>query len=341
MIGRHAMNQSFSHAGRWFRVVPWFLLVALSALQANAQFAEPSLLPRRGTSVATSSHPSVARVRVQGVDSEALGSGTLIGASEEHGYVITNWHVVRDALGKIVVEFPDGFQSAATVLKTDETWDLALLLIWRPTAIPMSLSPTPPQPGDKLIIAGYGQGNFRAVQGVFADYASPTADAPMEMFEVTVAARQGDSGGPIVNARGELAGVLFGAGDGRTTGTQVQRVRAFLDSAFVPGEPGGTTMLAQTVAATDPLSNTEPARQATSLQVEAEPLAGDPLTAGGTTLDDYLAAIPQDFPHESRFSSSTTEIRAEDLLGKTPFDQAKSILAVIGFVSLVIRFIPR
>ncbi len=55
---------------------------------------------------------------------------------------------------------------------------------------------------------------------------------PFEMFEVMATARQGDSGGPIVNQRGELVGVLFGAGDGRTTGTQIGRVRMFVNEAF-------------------------------------------------------------------------------------------------------------
>ncbi len=332
---------------------PWPLIlllvlgISLAERQVHGQFSEPSQLRQPSHPVSATSHPSVARVRVKGVDSESLGSGTLIGATEEHGYVITNWHVVREAQGQVLVEFPDGFQSAATILKTDETWDLGLLLIWRPTAIPMPLSPNPPKPGDALIIAGYGQGSFRAVQGVFADYASPTADAPMDMFEVTVAARQGDSGGPIVNARGELAGVLFGAGDGRTTGTQVHRVREFLDSAFLPGGPivSSSSLLADRGAAgsvlSEPSSPSETARQATSLQVDAQPAGGDALASQANRLDDYVAAIPREFPQDTRFASATTEIHADDLLGQTTFDKAKSILAIIGLISLVIRFLPR
>ena len=48
------------------------------------------------------------------------------------------------------------------------------------------------------------------------------------MVEVAVSARQGDSGGPIFNSRGELAGVLFGEGHGRTSGSYCGRVRWFL-----------------------------------------------------------------------------------------------------------------
>ena len=244
------------------------LLGAIAIGDTNAEFyvpssAAPMTEPQGDLSPP---HPSIARIRVSGAGSESLGSGTLVGVTEEHGYVLSNWHVVRDAEGPISVEFPDGFRSAATVLQTDDTWDLALLLIWRPQVAPMPLAASGPVPGEPLIIAGYGQGPFRAMQGVFTDYASPTAGAPLEMFEVSVAARQGDSGGPIVNARGELAGVLFGAGDGRTTGTQVSRVRAFLDAAVQPAAPAATS--APAIAHAPPAPSSEPgqsqARQTTS-----------------------------------------------------------------------------
>ena len=48
------------------------------------------------------------------------------------------------------------------------------------------------------------------------------------MLELDVEARQGDSGGPIFNQSGELAGVLFGAGQGYTMGSFAPRVRCFL-----------------------------------------------------------------------------------------------------------------
>ena len=53
---------------------------------------------------------------------------------------MTNWHVVREASGTITVAFPDGFRSAATVLRIDRDWDLAALAIWRPSVQPMPLA---------------------------------------------------------------------------------------------------------------------------------------------------------------------------------------------------------
>jgi len=57
--------------------------------------------------------------------------------------VITNWHVVRDARGPITVLFPSGFRSGASILATDEAWDLAALAIWRPEAPLCSLPRAP------------------------------------------------------------------------------------------------------------------------------------------------------------------------------------------------------
>ena len=54
------------------------------------------------------------------------------------------------------------------------------------------------------------------------------------MVELSAPARNGDSGGPILNSRGELAGVLFGTAFGRTTGSYCGRVRGFL--ATVEGD---------------------------------------------------------------------------------------------------------
>jgi S1-C subfamily serine protease len=95
---------------------------------------------------------------------QSLGSGTLIDVRDRYGLVITNWHVIRDAKGDVLVTFPNGFQSKAQILQVDQDWDLAALVIWRPELMPVPLTTVAPQPGDRLIIAGYGSGKYRAVR---------------------------------------------------------------------------------------------------------------------------------------------------------------------------------
>lgn len=173
-------------------------------------------------------HPAVARIIVPEKDGTSYGSGTLVDVTESQGLVITNNHVVENQAGPITVVFPDGFRSQATVLKRDATWDLAALSIWKPNVEPMPIAAQRASPGETLAIAGYGSGDYRMAVGRCTQYVAPGAKHPFEMVEVSAAARQGDSGGPILNQRGELAGVLFGEGDGKTAGSDAGRVAQFL-----------------------------------------------------------------------------------------------------------------
>lgn len=173
-------------------------------------------------------HPAVARIFALDTRGASLGTGTLVAVSSYHGLVITNWHVVRDAKGAVLVQFADGFASPATVLKVDRDWDLAALAIWRPRAKPVPIAVDPPRPGEILMIAGYGQGDYRISYGPCTQYLSPSPNLPAELVELRATARQGDSGGPILNSRGELVGVLFGSGFRETMGAYCGRVRSFL-----------------------------------------------------------------------------------------------------------------
>ena len=216
------------------------VIVLAVATAASGQVAWPGFLtPWSGTPSFSSSqsagavHPAVVRVVVPDRDgTTSLGSGALVAVTEQHGLVVTNWHVVRDAAGPIVVAFPDGFRSGATLLKTDRDWDLAALAIWRPQAAPIPLAGEPPRPGEPLAIAGYGSGQYRLIAGRCTQYVAPARNQPFEMVELSAPARQGDSGGPILNGRGELAGVLFGTTGGSTMGSYCGRVRWFLTSVI-------------------------------------------------------------------------------------------------------------
>ena len=204
----------------------------------------------------TTIHPAVVRIVAPGRDSTSYGSGTLVAKNDKHGLVITNWHVINELTGQLVVVFPDGYQSAGSVLKADQDWDLAAITIWRPNAEPVSLATAAPQPGEVLTIAGYGSGKYRAANGKCTQYVAPGPKFPFEIVELAATARQGDSGGPIFNSRGEMAGVLFGEGHGRTAGSYCGRVQWFLSSVVPPAElTGQRTMIAGRSAVASPTGN--------------------------------------------------------------------------------------
>lgn len=222
--------------------------------------------------------PAVARVVAPDGNGTSLGSGVLVDINASQALVLTNWHVVRDSRSAVLVQFPDGFQSAGTVLRVDATWDLAAIVIWRPNVEPVELAARAPAIGEMLTIAGYGRGPYREVSGGCTQYLSPGSGQPMELVELIGEARQGDSGGPIFNADGELAGVLFGESGGRTIGASSPRVRAFLASV---GSDGYAAPAVATVGG--PQSGPAgPAGSPTSVDqaaLAATPAAGSPPTA--------------------------------------------------------------
>jgi len=311
-------------------------------------------------------HPAVVRIIAAEQNGASLGTGALVAIDQSHGLIVTNWHVVRDATGPITVVFPDGFRSGALLLKTDRDWDLAALAIQRPQVLPMAMATEAPRPGEPLSIAGYGpEGAYRAVMGRCVKYHTPGGNLPHEILEVDVEARRGDSGGPICNSRGEIAGILFGAAGnlwsgGYTMGSYCGRVRQFLAVAYVDFQrlPGNTTMVAQaaapqpppvTATATPPPSAetysaavTSPSRQAlpeTPVFSAERTVAGSPFgpsVAGGKIAvnrpsSPVLVPAPSNSPVAQ---VSPAAVAPQTELFSSRGDQIKTILAVIGIIAI-------
>ncbi len=295
-----------------------------------AQWQGAAPTQRRQPAIAARSdvtpHPAVCRIITPERDGVAYGSGTLIAVEGEYGLVVTNWHVVSEAADSVTVTFPDGFQSGARVLDTDKDWDLAALLIWKPNASPVKIARDTPQRNDLLKIAGYGSGRYRELIGRCTQYVSPGMDLPFEMVELTGEARQGDSGGPIFNEHGELAGVLFGAGEGTTAGSYAGRVSQFLTSV-IRNTPDPEKEL---IAAVE----TEPA---TPPQIASVPETRSDLATGGEHQVN-VAPLPATTPSLNHTPANpqapTRKHTWESLIGTTPLDHLRSLLAMIGLVAL-------
>lgn len=305
-------------------------------------------------------HPAVVRIYVVEKGSQSLGSGTLIDVRGPYALVVTNWHVIREAAGEISVVFPDGFRSAARVVQHDADWDLAALSIWKPNVAPVPIATEPPKPGDMLTIAGYGSdGTFRAVAGPCTQYLSPSQQHPHEIVELKAVARQGDSGGPIFNTRGELAGVLFGSVDDTTSGSFGPRVRKFLEpllatGAEVKAPPGSAPPAAAPEApAADGIASLPPPPSGAaiddrlkSLNPTAPPQTAAPLAAIAADdpgLSDEAYQI-EHTPLDSVMSgplptiegpASLTNLSVQDFIGRTPIEQGKAALSIVGLFALL------
>ena len=314
-------------------------LAVVDIASATQSFKQALPIHRRQTP-----HPAVARVVVPERGGTSYGSGTLVDVNRDYGLVVTNWHVVRDAAGEVTVVFPDGFRSAARPLKVDADWDLAALVIWRPKSEPITIAARAPQPGDILTIAGYGRGSYRSATGRCTQYVAPGLRHPYEMVEVSVAARQGDSGGPIFNTQGELAGVLFGSGFGTTSGSYCGRVQGFLAS-LAPGLMQGD---APAVAKSDPVGKPRGLTGVTAGRTST-PGSGRQVLAQASGL--YKSAdCPKSVKKSTDSAAKTasprqispgeTQVRGDtltwhDVAGTTVFEQTKTLLAMLGGFALL------
>jgi hypothetical protein len=287
-------------------------------------------------------HAAVARIIVPEEGMTAYGTGTLIDVRDQFGLVITNWHVVRDYRGTVEVKFPNGFRSQARPLKVDADWDLAALVIWRPPVEPVRVSQSPPGPGDVLTIHGYGQGQYRIATGRCTAFYAPKLNFPQEMLELDVEARQGDSGGPIFNQQGELAGVLFGAGEGTTIGSFAPRVESFL--ASLAPDIGQARDQALVAVADRPAPEVHPiGEQRPPLQLvreltrppsedrDATPWPSSPWTAAASPT--VVSTTP------SAADAIDAPVSWRDVADSRWYDGLKSLLAVVGLVAVALQLI--
>ena len=302
-------------------------------------------------------HPAVARIVVpEGNEATSYGSGTLVDVRDQFGLVVTNWHVVRDGTGEVEVIFPDGFRSKARPLKVDSDWDLAALVIWRPPVQPVTIAAVAPQPGERLTICGYGSGQYRAATGRCTQYYAPSLDLPQHMVELDVEARQGDSGGPIFNDRGELAGVLFGAGRGTTLGSFGGRVESFL-APLAPniGRPAEDAIAHRQDAApnVEAAAADRPSRLASSAPAVLEgptPLLDEDVTKTGGAREprqSQLAFLASSVDNSVQRADQGWRAVAASPMKSAPsvaatssggmFSHAKNVLAVVGVLALVLQ----
>jgi hypothetical protein len=193
--------------------------------------AQPCLdgVCRPGSPLATEApHPAVVRIVNDNGRERTIGSGTLVAKNNENGLVVSCGHLFREYVGRVSVTFGGGETFQARVLEIDTAADLSALSISLPGAPRMEIANAPPRAGEKLTSCGFGpNGQFMVNRGRAIGYVSLDGRT-RDVLELTGAARQGDSGGPIVSARGELAGVLFGTDGQRVEGVHCGRVREFL-----------------------------------------------------------------------------------------------------------------
>jgi serine protease Do len=146
---------------------------------------------------------------------ESIGSGFVISPD---GYMATNDHVAGNA-AQIEVLFPDGRTTEARLVGSDPPSDLALLKIDTDESLPYLAFDTTSAPlvGEWVIALGNPFGLFEATEPTVTVGVVSATDRDLsagrngrlyrDMIQTDAAINQGNSGGPLVNAAGEVIGV--------------------------------------------------------------------------------------------------------------------------------------
>ena len=149
------------------------------------------------------------------------GSGVVISAE---GYILTNNHVV-EGTSRVMVILADGAELPAEIVGTERYADLAILLAnGDMPAIAKLGNSDSLKPGETVIAIGSPLGDF--VNTVTVGVISATGRAldtgngflMEDLIQTDAAINQGNSGGPLVNLRGDVIGIntLVVRGSGRS-----------------------------------------------------------------------------------------------------------------------------
>lgn len=141
----------------------------------------------------------------------SLGSGVLISAD---GYVVTNSHVIGSQQAEITVAFGDKQEVPAQIIGIDPATDLALVKVAKTSQPPLRwgdssnvkvgewvLAIGSPYQLNQTVTLGIVSALGRTNLG-FSEYE--------DFIQTDAAINQGNSGGALVNARGELIGINTG-----------------------------------------------------------------------------------------------------------------------------------
>jgi S1-C subfamily serine protease len=135
---------------------------------------------------------------------EVLGSGFIVSSD---GKIVTNLHVVRDMNAAAVQTATGHTFSSVMVLATDETKDLAIIKIAGMGLPALELGNSEMvSVGEQVVIVG----SPRGLEGsVTAGIISSVRDggSGFKVLQTDAAMNPGNSGGPLVNTKGQAIGV--------------------------------------------------------------------------------------------------------------------------------------
>jgi serine protease Do len=155
--------------------------------------------------------------RQNGTEKREIGGGTAFFISSD-GLLLTNKHVVDDEKAEYTILLNDERRLKAKVVASDPSNDIAILQVEGKDFEFLTLNTEEPKLGQTAIAIGNSLGEFRntvsvgIVSGLQRSVkAGGTFGQPVEQLEQIIqtdtAINQGNSGGPLLNSKGEVIGM--------------------------------------------------------------------------------------------------------------------------------------
>lgn len=152
-----------------------------------------------------------------------LSNTSIIGTGffDKSGYLVTNSHIV-DIKGDITIEYPNGEVAEAKLFSNDITSDIALLTVKNNELKAMSYGNTLNlKVTNDVYAVGFPyalNGEASVSKGVLSARRSAGG---IEFLQSDISLNAGNSGGPLINAKGELLGINTYANDNASIGMSI------------------------------------------------------------------------------------------------------------------------
>ena len=199
--------------------------VALHSVDGKTRLSDAEVYAANVNSVVSINTSVSAGYNIYGqpVENASAGSGFIL---TRDGYIVTNYHVVKNA-NTIKVNLYNGDTYDAVFVNGDEEYDIAVIKVEASDLQAVTLGDSSKlNVGDRVLAIGnpLGELTFSMTGGMVScmDRAINVDGTPFNMIQTDASINPGNSGGPLFNEYGEVVGIVSAKYSASSNGTAAE-----------------------------------------------------------------------------------------------------------------------